>query len=386
MANDIPTLTAWDRLGNTLYGTFTNGVTRYEQEWQEGPSTASWRFVAGENGITERDLLYWFDNRLGNMIRADWAGARVWEGYVWEMTLLIDGVLYTQSLSDYASAVLGEYTDANGDRQYGEWQNNYEAASRYWQKELIISLSTATSTAGEDSDLNAEANERAAAWLEKVSSPYTTQVAYTTEDGAWLDVSCGGRIAVANNRWMFPWGDPPGEGHLWATSTTVGDEIQRILDDYMPNLLTPVDIAANDTPTKIGVMTKTRAWDRLLELVSLRNSDGKHYELIVEPDGAVVYRQVDTTPDYLRIPGRGIETLTGRIPTWDARPGIIRTLDTAGGPAMPDTWLPDRNLVYAERVTMGQGDAVASFGSKTITAGDYYSEMDRNARWLGAER
>jgi hypothetical protein len=175
----------------------------------------------------------------------------------------------------------------------------------------------------------------------------------------------------------------------YGDETTVGDEIRRIVAavNYNGGWLYALDIADNDTVTAAGVSGNVGAFDRLIELAKLRNSDDEFYRLRITDDGGVVYEKLDTDPLYLRFPApRGIEFLDGTTPTWTARPGIIKYVDTAAGASLPDTWLPDRRLSFIERVAMREGDKVATFGPRDVTAEDIERAIEANMRWLESRK
>ena len=152
-------------------------------------------------------------------------------------------------------------------------------------------------------------------------------------------------------------------------------------------LLKVLDIAANDTTTAVGVSSNVGAFDRLLELAKLRDSDGNFYKLLIRNDGGVIYEKFREKPDYYRYPlPRGLELPGGDTPTWEAKPGIIRYVDPESGPELPDTWLNDRRHNYYERAVMRDGDAVATFHGRELDALDIYRAAEANQRWIESNR
>ena len=172
-------------------------------------------------------------------------------------------------------------------------------------------------------------------------------------------------------------------------AVTVGYEVRRILNviNYHTGWLYSKALATNDTVTAAGVSSSIGAWDRLLELVKLRNSEGEYYRLKVLNDGGVVYEKFSEDVSYIRYPlPRGIETVGNTTPTWDAKPGIIKRIGDSPGKALPSTWLSDNRLAYYERTVMRDGDSVATFHGREWDTVDEYSAVDANNRWIESRK
>ena len=248
----------------------------------------------------------------------------------------------------------------------------------------------------------AEASERARTKLQRKADPFNTSAIFRKlEPGkGTLNVTAVGRMVAAEKVHMFTdrlryhpdyahYAHGMGAGFIPGTNTrwtwTVADEIERIASILQENgdWLYPEHIAANDMATRIGSDTQMSAVERLRELAVLRNSAGESYWLSVTVDGGVVYQKIDETPDYfLRPAPGGVEYPDGTIPTWEAKPGIIRDLDVSVGPALPNTWLSNQGVFFGERVSMRDGDEFASFHTRVDDLGDYYRILDANLDWL----
>jgi hypothetical protein len=380
----------------TFKGSPNKGVREYQHEHIEGPFVASFSLISGEGDVTDTSLRAWFDSYLMCEFAAIYDGAEVWRGYIWEMQLELDGEMRVKSMEDMANAIKCRYTNGSGDVVHTAWQEHDESIELYGRRERVVTSSS------ENSD---EATERAAAELQYNASPFTQAVAYVDTDANRLFVTCVGRQVAANSVQLLSdndlqdrWGidEPDATDPLYdlyqldnGDDTTVGDEMRRIVEVVKENggWLYALDMATNDTETAAGVSSNAGAFDRLVELAKLRDSDGNFYRLRLTNDGGVIYEQFSETVNYLRFPApRGVEKRDGNKPMWDARPGIIKYVDVAAGAALPDTWLSDRRLSFAERTVMRDGDKVATFHHRDLDSTDIYRAIEANQRWIESRK
>ena len=375
----------------TFWGEPTSGVMEYEQEHMEGPYMAKFVFKSGEQGVTDAGLKGWFNNRLMTQFETVFDGLVRWRGFIWEMELEFDGEVRIKSMDDMANAVKCSYTNSDGDESRTAWVTNEESITRYGTKERIVSSSSSSS---------AEATERAEVELQYSASPYTKAISYTDSEENVLKVTVVGRMVVANNvqlrsehlRYIEQLtdeddplygysGDEDDTTSSYDDPITVSDEIRRIVlvVNYSGGWLYVQDIVDNDTITAAGVSSDVGAFDRILELSKLRNSDDEFYRLSITNDGGVVYRKFEEVAEYIRYARpRGIETHAGIIPTWDAKPGFIRYFDDQSGVGMPDTWVTDAQLTYYERTDMKDSDKRATFHGRELDASDIYNAISAN--------
>lgn len=372
-------------------------VLEYQHEHMEGPYIASFVLQAGEGDTTDADLLRWFDSYLMYQWSTMYNGTEVWRGYIWEMQLELNGEVAIKSMEDMANATKCRYTNADGDVIHTSWYTNTEAINRYGRKELVVTAST------ESGD---EATERAQTELRYKSSPYTTPVAYRETTSNRIMVTAVGAMVAANNivqvadstlRDVVEDGTVLSEDDYlyqfqqtdYRDAVTVSFEIKRIIAtvNYLGGWLYELDVEYNDTDTLASVAQNTGSFDRLYELSRLRNSDGDYFRLMVTNDGGVIYREFTETVDYLRYRApRGLERPDGSKPTWGAKPGIIKRVDSSGGVPVPNTWLSDGRLSFAERVVMRDGDKVATFHGRELDPTDIYRAQEANRRWIERDR
>jgi hypothetical protein len=373
-------------LDGTFWGEPTSGILEYEQEHTEGPYMAKFLFRSGESGVGDTGLKSWFRNRLMTEIQVLFNGVDEWRGYVWEMELELDGKIRIKSMADMANAVKCRYTNTDGNSIFTGWSYNSESIARYGRKEKIVSSNSSSGS---------EAEERAEAELFFSSSPYNKTITRVAPGENTLRVTLAGRIVLGNNTMILPDSvranaitniddplyDPDEKSIVYNSATVVSEEIRRLASviQKQTGWLYPLDIVANDTETVVGVSSETGAWDRIVELARLRNSNGQFYRLQVTNNGGIIYRPFVEEEDYIHYPGqRGIRNLMDEIPTWDAKPGFIRDLDDQSGVGMPDTWLNDNQLSFYERTVMRDGNDIAEFHGKDLDAADVYGALDAN--------
>lgn len=359
-----PALFAY-RLDGTFVGRFDGAVTNYAQEIEEGDKRATWYF----EDVDPRALRAWFDNRLMWRIDARHDGDVVFRGYIWEMELWLDGLRLRKSMADVANAVLVEWTDLAGDTYRTDWYEHEESINQYGRWERVVQSNSVV----ED-----EAIGRALGELQSQASPYMEPPEIVEVDRPRLAVTAVGLGEVANHEHLIP----PEDGT--ADETTVSAEVARVVEES--SWLYALDIATidpqYDRATAAGVSRAQGITDRLRELAAVPDIQLNNYELRITSDGGVIYRVLDKTPRYYAYPPpRGVERPDGKKPTWDARPGVIRFVDTQRTPALPETFLDDSSLTYASRTTMRQGMAAAAFSGKRQTAADIWRAIEAERRW-----
>ena len=398
MSDKIVHHTAFTPQG-AFVGEFSRGVKEYQNEWQEGPTKCSFVFEADTDSadldVNASGLRNWFERRIMWNIKAEFEGVIVWDGFIWELELDLDNTYFIKSMKDMANAITVSYSDGLGSTVYLEdddgnllWVTNEESIIQYGRREKVININSESGT---------EALERANAEIKYLASPYTLPPVWRSTKNKRLTVSCVGRSQLANNIQLIPEqlrltpahtaaNVVDSDTYVYANETIVSAEILRIVEivQDVAGWLYPLNISAdNETVTKMGVPNGSGAWDRILELSQLRDKSETFYRLSVQPDGGVIYLPFDETPNYFykSEPGR-IEYADGTQPTWRARPGIVRVVDSQIGPALPDTWLSDRRNIFAYRTTMRDTDEFASFHGKEYSVAEYYNRLDSNFAWV----
>jgi len=383
-----------------FWGSPTVGVREYQHEHIEGPYIATFAFETGVGGVDDGGLEHWFDTRLMTQFATKYDGREVWRGFVWEMTLEMGGEVRVKSMADMANAVKTLYTNTDGDPVHTGWKTHEQSRTNYGTKERIVRAS---------SESLEEAEERAEVELQYSASPYASAITYQETKRHRLLVKVAGRMVVANNVQimtdtlrvidqiddtsdpLYDYSGPNDDNRSGEVgdTTTVGDEVRRLIlvVKYSGGWLYPLSLDANDTATVVGVSSNVSAFDRLLELAKLRNSDGRFYRLSVANDGGVSYKLASEDVAYLRYPlPRGLENPDESKPTWGAKPGIIKYVDVFGGPALPVTQFSDRRLTFYPRTVMREGADVAEFLPRDFGAADIYGALDANKRAIERRR
>ncbi|WP_455218507.1 hypothetical protein [Kaarinaea lacus] len=397
-------------------GEFTNAVSQYEHEHIEGPYRASWTFEEGEEGASASDLQSWFNSNLMCQISVRYKGAQCWRGYVWEMELFQGKTLRNKSMNDFANAVAiknPEYSEDEGNDAWIDFENadvDFDPLATMWHLNNISineygRMEEVLSSNGSDG----EALKYAISYLERASEPFSPSVVFKPAvDNNTLRVSAVGNMVIANKVQLLddqlrylPGYDVDNDKYyglehgseidVLGTVWTVSKEIQRIVDviDYHTGWLHAVSISTqNDTPTRAGSQNVTAAFDRLLELALITDSLDRRYHFRILDDGGVIYQLFTEDREvfyHLTTAEEGVRNKNGTTPTWDARPGLIKAIAGSAGPTLPNTWLSNRNLIPVERVSMRDGDEVASFHGRKEDVGDVYRAIGANRNWLHAD-
>ena len=142
-------LLLYDRVTNS--DAFLGNITHLAQDWQR----STWRvggyylgsFQVGE--ITSVRLAGYFDQWLGQRLTEKTLGMTSWEGIIYEMRLVLDGIEYIRTLDpDYwHNKVKVVYSSDIGDREEIAWSENTDSSDEYGEAQQIITLAGATSAA-----------------------------------------------------------------------------------------------------------------------------------------------------------------------------------------------------------------------------------------------
>jgi hypothetical protein len=402
------TVVVTSRDGSEFIADLTDMAQDVSQEWTEGPSTASFEVVAGEQGASEDLFDTWWNGALMARVEIGFEGRVCWSGYISRMERVAEGMSATISIRDMANAVKAKYKDEwNGKTRYTAWVTNADAQERFGHFERVIEFNgKAKAMLNEDGSIKlrdpedpssryTEVHKAVDAELKYAAGPTLEGVEFDTFDAPSIRFTAVGEATIANtvqvsDGWIADNGDgmtlrSRGEaypdGFAVGSQTTVGDEILRIVQVCQHNgWLYPLEIEDNDTMTTAGVETPMGAWDRILELAALQNQAGEFYRLAIEPDGGVIYRRMGYEPDYLYLKGAGFAKTDLSLPTWHARPGIVNFGNEHI--SLPGTHMPLPNLVYMERVTMREGYDMAAVTMRNRTPGDTRRAYETNLQRL----
>lgn len=420
-----------------VYGEFTKAVQAYRHEWQHGPYKASWRFEVGDGIVKKSDLQHWFNDRLMSQISTHYKGAEVWRGFIGKMIMNLDGQMVTQDVMQMKNAVKCsfKYTDANDLISTGwtAWHANLDSLERYGNFEYALNLNLKPDQIMDIVDGQALGRREDPGHPTRPSAPITEPDAradwevahYSTPlvdwgpgdpDRDYIEFTAYGAMALADKILLsdgpfayfidvLPWqlddiistnanelrqvaADSDYADTEYGDEITVTNEILRLLDVIAyqaelygsDQLLFAREIAENNRLTVAGVASPVGVMTRLNELAKLRDLNNEYYEIRIDCDGGVTYAPVSTTPVYNLYPApRGLKIGSGDVtPTWDARPELIRVMDTSMVHHLPDTAYGDGALRKQERVTMRDGGNAADFGSAKFNRQQYEAALRAN--------
>ncbi len=140
----------------------------------------------------------------------------------------------------------------------------------------------------------------------------------------------------------------------------------------------------NKTYTACGVNSKTSAMERMRDLSKLPDLDGRYYRLDIAHDGGVTYQPVDFDgpTEYEFFPESGeLKGVSGEVPMWEAKPGLVRIIGESPSLAIPGTWLPS-DIMWARRVEMRENSRWASLLDYEETEAEYQQAMWDNIAFM----
>lgn len=378
-------------LAHSLRGGVIGDVTEIAHELQieraEGPIQATWILDYKEMEPDKNYGLFrsWFGSRMLYPISVTFNNYQAWYGRIFEMELSLDDRIIKASMQKMANTIIAQYSRKDGDTAndvlYTDWVEDQVSIDIYGRRESVINVNT------ESED---EAIARAKGMLKRLHRPHMSPPQFVKVEKPNLRCTAVGNAQLANGllllrdrvRYHPDYADISN-----GDDTTVGAEIKRIVDfiDYQSGWLYVIDIAANDTPTKIGVPSTVGAWDRVKELALVPNQNEQEYELLVEDDGGVIYQKKNVTrAKYFVMPyPKGIERTDGETPKWDAVAESLKVLDTSLEPvALPDGLYSDPSIIQVDRVIMQDGREVAEFYNKEVDGMEDFAAIDQNKNWI----
>lgn len=413
-------------IDDVFYKTITNYVSGYRHEHTAfGPSSAT--FTISED-IDLMDEVH--GAGLMMIFRTFDEGVKVWEGFVWDMTLDLHGVKRTVSMDKVRNRVKVSATDPdNGSiKHYTHWVNDTESQALYGVLEHVESMSTAADIVLVDgaparislvsqydgSSILVWEHDKKAEWiLDNYAYPSKAyQGSSDPSAGLSLEVTCVGRSFVANkvvlsDGWITDEDDEAadgtnlrdcgdltflveslvagenishGDGGSGTTREgywTISHEIKRIVGviQEQSGVLFAIDIdQRNDTYTAAGVSQITGAIDRLKELVNIPDISGNEYEMFVRQNGGVLYRRKQTVHHSVLLNDGWKERDLKTPVSWRAHVAPIKIIDPTS------IGLPGVRTITPGRVSVSDG--VATFGPEETTEEDIERAISVNIKWI----
>lgn len=304
-----------------------------------------------------------FNEYLGYHLE-EFAGAKTWEGLIYEMDLILNGVTRRRSLDLLYNYVTVKYNDDSDAEQTSAAESNAASISRFGRREEYLLL---------DNYPQAAAEQYRDTFLKEFGWPWARVVgvklgkrnpAYKSDNR--LDVTVAGYIYTAN--WRF---ETAGDGTTDDVSTWISEIVTTDCE-----FLQTGGIAANTTQVKKDTNMPERAWDVIAELTDLGGLDAYSfavpYRFYVDNDRRAFYEQINTSPLYSirdgqMYTGPGGNTLAS---PWKVRPGVVRDFDYPGRLTEIDAWLEDGRDFYVSEVEFGDGFAYP------VLKTDYFEESE----------
>ena len=304
----------------------------------------------------------WFQTKLNHRFEETIGTQPIWQGYIWSMTLTIDGYREHISLAQVWNAIKTSYTDTNDAKQETSWYINQESINQFGRKEFIHYTDAITT---------AEAEAAAQTRLQQFAQPYprVTGIQKRFQDGLWI--TAVGDIFTANYKFITA---SPGSNYT--------DYITNILTDDCAQL-TAQNIATN-TLTSTAYDKDTRAWDALLELTQRGDASFNPHQILVTNNGNVTYQQADNTPNYYWHGRRIGLTTSNRGPNnpWTQKPAVVRNNTRPAAAAYPNTFLQQSRDNWVQEVQMAHDAEEALLLPEGITAQTIESKKWQYEKWI----
>lgn len=314
------------------------------------------------------DLSYlsdFFYNRLGYHFEEKYAGQKTWEGLIYEMDLVVNGVRRRRSLNNLSNYVTAMYTDEKDVTRTSAAASLASSISRYGRREELLLMSGYPQTAAEARrDLALKENQWPAARMVGVERSATT----------FLEVSVCGYVFTGN--WRF---ETAGDGTTGNLSTYLGELITTDCE-----FLSAGGIDTNTLQVRKDTSSPRRVWDVMQELNEMGLS-GAPTRIYVDNDRRLYYRTMDSTPRYFLRGDKLYDTLGGKSESirWLVKPAVVRDATYPISKAEYSGWLADaRDFVMTE---VEAGEAGLTWKTEDLEESDILAATQKYAKMLADE-
>lgn len=285
----------------------------------------------------------YFNTWLMTQIATYTEGLISWRGVVWEMNRIKDGKRQRRTMDEVWNAIKCVYTTPGGTEQLEtSWQEDDNSIARYLRRELIIYKDNVAQT---------QAKAAATSVLMTTYDAWAQSTDFNTNSADGLEVTVFGMGRLFNN--------------LFCTVTTpvefvdVDAFVQDIWDTDLSPFLSFLVFGGIDT-NAYEVQREQREPVRCGDLIDSLARGGDNsvpYRWYVGNDLQFRFEKFDATP-VLEWRGRklgGIYKINGPRVTWNAEPGVMRDITLPEVPALPGSFLQQRNHELIEQFSMWQG-------------------------------
>lgn len=273
-----PTDPTWTKHSLDLHG--------YISSWRR-VTVALGGYHMGKLAITRpsmNSLTYFFNDWLGRTLQETCFGITSYEGIIWQIDLIKNGVNYRRSLNPTAwrNRVKVKYTDANQESQETAWAENTTSSGIYGEMENIISLGDASSS-GATALRDREINEYSWPNTRIVGSRnVSSERAEASNDG--LYITTVGFFSTLN--WQY----------REAASTAGASSLISTLIG-LSEFVTDGRIETNSLSVTIGEQP-SRLWDLIESIISQGDSSGNLWKGGVFNDAKFIYEPVPEEATY----------------------------------------------------------------------------------------
>jgi hypothetical protein len=263
--------------------------------------------VIGPESCTPRTLRQFYHNHIGGIVKRYSYGRLMWEGIIYEMRLIENGVEYSITLDPewYHNRTKVIYTDTDGAQQTLDWSEVTDSSDLYGEMNYILTLGGATS-AGATALQQRHLKEYAWPRSRTTGGLAHGDQANRVEDA--LYITCAGFWATLN--WRYDEANATDAASTLITSLVGQSEYVSAGRIESNTLSTYID--AEQYPQRIG--------DVLEKIIGQGDASGNLWQGGVYADRVLVYEQAPTTVTH----------------TW--RDGLL--LNTGGHPVAPSLVQP----------------------------------------------
>lgn len=290
-------------------------------------------------GDVNRDILtWWYNSYLGKTVEEQTFGMTSWEGLVYEMNLILDGVRYRRTLDKewWHNKVNVWYRDANVQTATG-WSEDTDSSDEYGEMNYIDTVGEATSagaTALRDTRLEdfAFPRSRMVGGLEFREEPRRRAVDQ-------LQVTVAGYVSTMN--WRYRESSIAATAADTAITTLVGAS----------EFVTAGSIDANTLSIDADCTVPQRLWDLCEDIILQGDASGNRWVGGVFDDREFDYNAAATTVEYYVRDGELQDAAGQRVVPSLLKPDFIvrnAAAPSGGTPVGGNVWDDPRNAWIIE--------------------------------------
>lgn len=236
------------------------------------------------SGVGREELIWWYNNHLGNHLEEQTFGMVSWEGVIYEMNLTLNGVRYRRTLDKewFHNHVDVWYRDANVQNNAG-WSENIDSSDEFGEMQYIDTIGEATAagaTALRDTRLGDYAYPR---------SRMIGGLEFGEEQGRQPDslrVTAVGYISTMN--WLYREASIAATAASTAITTLIGAS----------EFITAGDIEVNTLSIDADCTTPQRLWDLIEDILLQGDVSGNRWVGGIYTNRRFDYKLAATTVRY----------------------------------------------------------------------------------------